>query len=171
MARTQCLAYTAPSSLAHTRRILICLAVLQESAKRKKSTERPRADLSENAAPYEMSQEARYAPISRETCIVDSKTETWLKFQKLVAEWKKQRGAQSSITDSVVMPAYQEIIGMGERAIPSLIAQLRSEGDQPDQWFWALRAITGENPVKPEEQGNFKKMSKAWITWSEQNAW
>jgi hypothetical protein len=88
-----------------------------------------------------------------------------------VRKWKKQRGARSSITETVAMPAYQEIIGMGEKAIPLLLAQLRSEGDQPDQWFWALRAITGENPVKPEEQGNFRKMSQAWLKWSEQYVW
>jgi hypothetical protein len=109
--------------------------------------------------------------MQREAFVVDSETENWLKFQRLVRKWKKQRGARSSITETVAMPAYQEIIGMGEKAIPLLLAQLRSEGDQPDQWFWALRAITGENPVKPEEQGNFRKMSQAWLKWSEQYVW
>ena len=69
------------------------------------------------------------------------------------------------------MPAYLAIIGMGERAIPFLIAQLRSEGDEPDQWFGALMAITGENPTKPEDQGNFQKMAEAWIKWAEREVY
>lgn len=129
-----------------------------------------------NMTPKERSESARNAVMARwamqrGTRVVDSKTENWLKFQRLVKKWKKQRGASSSITETIAMPAYQEIIGMGEKAVPLLLAQLRSEGDEPDQWFWALRAITGENPVKPEERGNFRKMSQAWLAWSEQYVW
>ena len=68
--------------------------------------------------------------------------------------------------------AYQSIIGMGAPVVPLLILQLRSEGDEPDQWFWALQAITGENPVTDSERGDFQKMAKAWIDWyDKQNAW
>lgn len=167
MAHAQYLSFTSPSPLDLTKRVLFCLAAVQASAKQKKVAE----PSSCTEVQYERADESRYTPAFRETCIVDYKTETWLRFQKLTAEWKKQRGAQSSVTETVVMPAYQEIIGMGDKAVPFLIAQLQLEGDQPDQWFWALRAITGENPVTPQEQGNFKKMAKAWIRWFEQNAW
>jgi hypothetical protein len=85
-----------------------------------------------------------------------------------VEQWKTERGARSSITEAAMMPAYQEIIGMGSKAVPLILEQIRSEGDEPDQWFWALRAITGENPVKPEDQGNFQKMAEAWLQWSQQ---
>jgi hypothetical protein len=152
------------------------LAALQEQSKDKKtdSPEHLCTERAEKSAEYEFSQrESKYIvqDMQRETFVVDSKTENWLKFQKLVKKWKKQRGASSSITETIAMPAYQEIIGMGEKAVPLLLAQLRSEGDEPDQWFWALRAITGENPVKPEERGNFRKMSQAWLAWSEQYVW
>jgi len=56
---------------------------------------------------------------------------------------------------------------MGESAVPAILAQLKAEGDEPDQWFWALRMMTGENPVKPEDQGDFLAMARAWITWGE----
>jgi hypothetical protein len=36
---------------------------------------------------------------------------------------------------------------------------------RPDQWFWALRAITGANPIKPEQQGRIQEMAAAWIEW------
>jgi hypothetical protein len=73
----------------------------------------------------------------------------------------------SSITEMSILPAYQKIIGMGEDAVPLILAELKSEGDDPDQWFWALIAITEENPVKPEDQGNFRKMAQAWFQWAE----
>jgi hypothetical protein len=62
--------------------------------------------------------------------------------------------------------AYQNIIGMGEDAVPLIIGELKSEGDDPDQWFWALMAITGANPVSPEDQGDFVAMAKAWLGWA-----
>ena len=101
--------------------------------------------------------------------IVDLKAEKWARFQGLVKQWRDERGARSSITESAMLPAYQKIIGMGQAAISLILAQLESEGDQPDQWFWALIAITGQNPVKPEDQGNFRKMAGAWIEWGKEN--
>ncbi len=99
--------------------------------------------------------------------VADSARDNWFKFRVLVEQWQSARGARSSITDAATLPAYQKIIGMGEAAVPLIIAQLRSEGDDPDQWFWALRAITGQNPVKPEDQGNFRKMAEAWLQWAQ----
>ena len=92
----------------------------------------------------------------------------WLKFELLMQDWHKQRGASSSITKAIMSPAYQAIIGMGEPAVPLLLAQIRSEGDDPDQWFWALECITQESPSRPEDQGNNLKMAKAWLAWGEE---
>jgi hypothetical protein len=98
---------------------------------------------------------------------VDEKIKNWIKFQALVDRWRNERGAMSSITEMSILPAYQKIIGMGEDAVPLILAELESEGDDPDQWFWALIAITEENPVKPEDQGNFMKMAQAWFNWAQ----
>jgi len=62
-------------------------------------------------------------------------------------------------------PAYQQIIGMGQDALPLLIEELRRE---PDHWFWAMQAITGVNPVPPENRGNVAKMTQAWLAWAQQ---
>jgi hypothetical protein len=59
-------------------------------------------------------------------------------------------------------PAYQEIILMGQQVVPLLLAELRRD---PDFWFAALRAITGENPVPPASAGKVKEMARAWIAW------
>ena len=97
----------------------------------------------------------------------DAYAAKWFKFQHLIRDWQVERGVSSSITEMSIRPAYQHIIGMGEDAVPLIIAQLRAEGDDPDQWFWALKAITQVDPVKPEDRGDFAKMAEAWIQWAE----
>lgn len=59
-------------------------------------------------------------------------------------------------------PAYQQIIGMGRTAIPYILEELAERGGH---WFWALRAITGENPVDGSDQGDVEKMKLAWLQW------
>jgi len=51
---------------------------------------------------------------------------------------------------------------MGKAALPLLLAELRHE---PDDWFWALHAITGANPVPAESRGNLQVMAEAWLQW------
>ncbi len=87
------------------------------------------------------------------------------KFNQLVSDWRAERGAMSSLTETALCPAYQAIIGMGQLAVPFILAQLESEGEEPDQWFWALRAITGANPVPDGDRGNYLRMAQTWIQW------
>jgi len=95
--------------------------------------------------------------------------ETWqepeadsARFQSLVQRWKRETAHVSNIGKKALHPAYQEIIGMGNAAIPLLLAEMRRE---PDDWFWALRAITGADPVPAESRGNVQEMSDAWLRW------
>src|ERR1700687_4065288 len=67
-------------------------------------------------------------------------------FRELARQWKEATEFTSSTTQMVMHPAYQQIIGMGREALPFLLAELRRK---PDHWFWALKAITGEDPVPP----------------------
>jgi hypothetical protein len=93
------------------------------------------------------------------------------RFDTLVSQWDAQRGVSSSTTDAVLCPAYQQIIGMGEKALPLIFARLREEGNKPDQWFWALRSITGENPVPQELWGRRREMARIWLEWAERNGY
>jgi hypothetical protein len=61
-----------------------------------------------------------------------------------------------------MLKPYQCIIGMGWQAVPLILEELRQA---PDQWFWALEAITEENPVSPDGAGDVEKMARAWIDW------
>ena len=42
-------------------------------------------------------------------------------------------------------------------------SELRRE---PDHWFWALIAITGEDPVAPKDRGKLQEMTDAWLACS-----
>lgn len=89
-----------------------------------------------------------------------------VQFAQLLAEWHKERGITSSITTMAMCPSYQKIIGMGERAIPLILRQMENEGDEPDMWFWALRALTNTDPVPEDARGNIVRMSQAWLNWA-----
>jgi len=65
-------------------------------------------------------------------------------------------------------PAYQQIIGMGRSAIPLLLDELQQE---PDHWFWALSAITGEDPVPLHMRGNVAGMTESWLKWGREHGW
>ena len=66
-------------------------------------------------------------------------------------------------------PSYLRIIGMGEAALPLVLAQLKREGDDPDHWFTALQAITGEDPVSEESCGDTVSMANEWLSWANAN--
>jgi hypothetical protein len=48
---------------------------------------------------------------------------------------------------------------------------LRSLQQEPDDWFYALRAITGENPVPASSAGDMRAMSEFWLRGDEIMAW
>lgn len=65
-------------------------------------------------------------------------------------------------------PSYQRVIGYGHGALPFLLGELSIE---PDHWYWALQAITGENPIPVEDQGRLPKMAEAWVSWGKQHGY
>lgn len=89
-----------------------------------------------------------------------------LLFHHLAAQWREESALLSSTTEMVMLSPYQRIMAMGEKAIPFIMRELESENGQPDNWFWALRHITGENPVAPERRGNRRAMARAWLDWA-----
>jgi hypothetical protein len=89
-----------------------------------------------------------------------------LKFKRLLAEWQEESIVMSSITEMVMLPSYQAIIGMGPDAVRLILNELKHD---PDYLFWALEAITGANPVLPEDEGNLNRMTNAWIKWGQES--
>ena len=84
------------------------------------------------------------------------------RFSTLAAEWKDATRLSSSPTEIAMHPSYQSIIGMGESVLPLILNDLKQTRDH---WFWALRAITGANPVPPSDRGNVDAMIRAWLQW------
>ncbi len=87
------------------------------------------------------------------------------KFQRLAATWKEQSRFLSNTMQMAMLDSYQSIIGLGEPAVPLILEELRRE---PAQWFWALKAITEEDPVPPEARGQVRLMAQAWLDWGRQ---
>jgi hypothetical protein len=89
-------------------------------------------------------------------------------FKQLATQWRNETKFLSSITDKVLHPCYQRIIGLGPDAIPIILLELRKRGEH---WFWALESITGENPVLPEHYGDIENMAHDWIEWGKRKGY
>ena len=81
-------------------------------------------------------------------------------FHILVEQWKADTVASSLVQQQVRHPAYQRIVGMGPRVVPLILAEMRR---RPDHWFWALHAITGEQPAPASS--TFAEATEAWLAW------
>jgi hypothetical protein len=86
-------------------------------------------------------------------------------FCDLVDVWKNETGHLSSITKAIAHPSYLRIIGLARDSTGHEIERLllRELEAEPDHWFAALTAITGEDPVQP--QNDFDESVEAWLRW------
>jgi hypothetical protein len=83
-------------------------------------------------------------------------------FADLVAEWRAGRSEAQSGSAIFFHPAYQKIIGLGMSAVTLILRELERE---LDHWFWALSAITRDDPVPPQLKGNIVAMREYWLGW------
>lgn len=81
-------------------------------------------------------------------------------FEELADRWETETAFESVVSRKAMHPAYQRIIGMGDQAVPLILKRLQR---MPRQWFWALTAITGEDPALGET--TLDGASAAWLTW------
>ena len=89
-------------------------------------------------------------------------------FQELADRWEAETALLSNSERAAQHPAHQEIVTMGRGAVPLILERIRSQGGL---WFHALSAITGANPVAPEDRGNVAAMQKSWLKWGEHNGY
>jgi hypothetical protein len=90
------------------------------------------------------------------------------RFNRLVAQWRDETQILSSTTSKAMHPAYQQIIGLGPEALPLILKEL---SERPSHWFWALKSITGEDPVPPADAGNIRQMAQAWLRWGREHGY
>lgn len=82
-------------------------------------------------------------------------------FDALVAQWRP-RARRVSVPETVAMlPAYQQMIGLGRDAIPLILGRLAT--DPSSHWFWALEAIAREDPT--DSQSTVQEAVDAWLRW------
>ncbi|OSO91906.1 hypothetical protein B7O87_07035 [Cylindrospermopsis raciborskii CENA303] len=105
--------------------------------------------------------QARLLEVSDESALAE-------KFQALAAQWRRETRYLSLMSDIVLNTAYQQIIGMGKPVVAMILQDLKQ---QPDHWFWALRSITGENPIRAEDRGRVGQMAMAWLEWGRQHGY
>lgn len=87
------------------------------------------------------------------------------RFAALAKQWEADTEFSSSISDIAVHSSYQRIIGLGPAAVPLILRDLEK---QLNHWFWALHAITGENPVPEGERGDMEAMRRRWLDWGKE---
>jgi len=81
-------------------------------------------------------------------------------FRELSLRWKSETRFVSSAHTIFLNRAYQRIIGLGRAALPYLFSELEQ---RPDNWFWALESITGEDPAPLST--SFDERVNAWLSW------
>jgi hypothetical protein len=86
-------------------------------------------------------------------------------FRHHVLTWKEDTAPLSSVTKMVSHPSYLRIIGLAKYSTGDALEKLllRELEQEPDHWFDALSAITGENPVGPQD--DFDEAVAAWLRW------
>jgi hypothetical protein len=81
-------------------------------------------------------------------------------FRHLADLWERETEFLSVSAKAAMHWAYQRIIGMGPRAIPLILDRMQSDSGH---WFWALNAITGEDPAAGERTLN--GATERWLEW------
>jgi hypothetical protein len=83
-------------------------------------------------------------------------------FNVLAEQWERETSHLSSPSRKAVHPAYQAIIRMGADVVPLILQRMKKRGGH---WFWALSALTGENPIPKTSHGAISEMRDAWLAW------
>jgi hypothetical protein len=88
-------------------------------------------------------------------------------FRKHKNRWVRDTRHLSSPIERYMHPSYQRVIGLGPAVIPLLLRDLENH---LTDWFFALRAIAGANPVKPSMAGDVRRMASAWLRWGRERS-
>lgn len=88
------------------------------------------------------------------------------RFDNLYKRWHEETVFHSSVRVIMEHQCFQEIVGMGERAIPLILDKLQQK---PGHIFTALRLITKQEVVPPGS--NINGAIEAWIEWGKQEGY
>lgn len=107
----------------------------------------------------------RRRQLEQELQAVENEAATAERFHRLATQWNNETAHYSVSFKRAMHPAYQQIIGMGEKALPHIFKCLREAPGR--DWFWALKAISGEDAAANE--ADIEGAIQAWIHWAERH--
>jgi hypothetical protein len=87
-------------------------------------------------------------------------------FDALADRWERETLVVSSPSEAARHPAYYRMIGLGLQAVPLILERLRTDHKY---WFWALAAITGEDPASDSE--TIPAAVEAWVDWGSRSGY
>jgi len=86
-------------------------------------------------------------------------------------QWIKET-SHLSTTERFFNEHHRKIVEMGKAVVPILLKDLADGLEKPEgptHWFWALKLITGEDPVSEKDRGRIEQMALTWIEWGRKN--
>ena len=99
---------------------------------------------------------------------VDNEPADRERIRELADQWEDETVFLSNSDRAAAHKAHQEIVRMGEPAVPLILERMQSQGGL---WFHALKAITNANPVQPSDRGDVKAMQASWLEWGERSGY
>jgi hypothetical protein len=90
-----------------------------------------------------------------------------IRFAQLRKEWIRGTERLSRLSEIVLHPAYQQIIAMGSKAIPLILASLER---QVDHWFWALKILNQGHDVA-EGAETMPAAAELWLKWGREQGY
>jgi len=81
-------------------------------------------------------------------------------FGELADIWRRETRGVPFLITRVTHWAYQRIMGLGPEVLPLILHELEQ---QSDHWYWALNAISGEDPAEGVE--DFEEAAARWLEW------
>ena len=88
------------------------------------------------------------------------------RFQRLLETWRRATDHHSSLTIIRSHPAFQELVALGEPAVPLMLRALADPFNF--ELTTALQTITGETPAAAADQA---ATVKAWLDWGRQRGY
>ena len=89
-------------------------------------------------------------------------------FHELTETWRHETKYISSIQQITSNTSYQQIIGLGEQALPLIFEEMQQ---RLGHWFVALQRITRTNPIQTQNRGNIEQMTADWLNWGRENGY
>ena len=84
------------------------------------------------------------------------------RFLELAERWREETQFYSFLAHRFAHPAYQEIIAMGEPAVPWILRELQAGRGH---WIDALEQITGEGATAGSNCESRRDAELAWLQW------